>query len=87
MDHGQHVSFYSLETWKYIADAMGLAFCTNGRNLHLLTRTKVSNLHFDLWVGIGFLFGGALAGVCMKSRTVKDMEYLRSGSLERVGRV
>lgn len=82
LEHGQHVSFYSLRTWKYIANTMELGFCTNGRNLHFLTRKKISNLRFGLVAAIGFLCGDVLASICMKSRTIKDMEYLRSDRLD-----
>jgi hypothetical protein len=76
LQHGQHVSLYSVETLKYIAEIMGLEFYTNGRNLHMLTRKRLPSFCFDLVVITGFLCGKVLADVLMPSKTIQDMEYL-----------
>ncbi len=45
-EHGQHVSFYSLETLKFLARKYDLNLCTNGVNLHFLTTRKISSVYF-----------------------------------------
>jgi 2-polyprenyl-3-methyl-5-hydroxy-6-metoxy-1,4-benzoquinol methylase len=40
---GQHVSFYSLDSLKYLAEYFGRNFYTNGTNTHLFTRTKLQS--------------------------------------------
>ena len=52
-DHGQHVSFYSSRTFRYIAEQNKLNYYTNGADLHLLTKTKMSPARFHLIVKYG----------------------------------
>lgn len=42
LDHGQHISFYSKKTFKYIAKKYGLNYSNIG-SLHLLTEKKIPN--------------------------------------------
>jgi hypothetical protein len=44
--HGQHISFYSVNTLKHLADRYGLNFYTNSVNMHLFTKKKVKNINF-----------------------------------------
>ena len=46
LDHGQHVAIYSKRSLEVIAEKFGLNLYTNGKNLHLLTKKKVSKLKF-----------------------------------------
>ncbi|MCK9163022.1 MAG: class I SAM-dependent methyltransferase [Bacteroidales bacterium] len=46
--HGQHIVFYSKKTFKYIANKYGLYYYTNGKNIHLLTEKKISNLYLKI---------------------------------------
>lgn len=41
--HGQHISFYSVETLRFIAKKYDLNLITNNFNLHLFTRRKVNH--------------------------------------------
>lgn len=43
IDHGQHISFYSEKTFKFIASKYDLHYANLG-SLHLLTEKKISNL-------------------------------------------
>lgn len=43
LEHGQHISFYSQKTFKFIAKKYNLNY-TNLGSLHLLTEKKISNL-------------------------------------------
>ncbi|PKP48056.1 MAG: hypothetical protein CVT92_16445 [Bacteroidetes bacterium HGW-Bacteroidetes-1] len=42
LDHGQHISFYSLNTFKFIAKKYNLNYA-NLNGLHVLTQRKISN--------------------------------------------
>lgn len=48
--HGQHISFYKLETLVFIAKKYKLNFYTNGVNLHLFTEKKLGILENQLTV-------------------------------------
>jgi len=47
LEHGQHISFFSLETLEYIAKKYDLNFYSNGRSLHLLTEKKIDKYCFQ----------------------------------------
>ncbi len=47
-EHGQHISFYTLDTLSIIANGLNLRLLSNGRSLHLLTERKVPPLLFKL---------------------------------------
>ena len=78
LDHGQHISFYSRQSLEFLAKRYNLFLYSNGFNLHLFTDKDISDnkfqkllkntkRHFDKKVKKG-----------MKSRTVNDMNYLKS---------
>lgn len=47
LEHGQHISFFTLNTLKAIADKMGLHLVSNGKNIHLLSsEKKISSVLF-----------------------------------------
>lgn len=48
LEHGQHVSLYTLPALKHIASRFKLNLISNGNSLHLLTEQKVSALLFRL---------------------------------------
>jgi len=43
LEHGQHISFYSYRTLKYIAQKYNMNINSNGRNIHILTKNKKIN--------------------------------------------
>jgi len=47
-EHGQHVSFFTHESLRRVADRCGVRFVTNGHSLHLFTRLPVSAMRFRL---------------------------------------
>jgi 2-polyprenyl-3-methyl-5-hydroxy-6-metoxy-1,4-benzoquinol methylase len=52
LEHGQHISLYSIETMNFIAEKYNLYFYTNKKNLHLFTKKKINSLMFkyiNLW--------------------------------------
>ena len=46
-EHGQHISFYSKKTFRYIAQKFGL-FYSNSRNLHIFSQKKSYRHCIDL---------------------------------------
>lgn len=46
--HGQHLSFYSSQTLSILAIKNNLNYYSDGKNLHLFTTKKISNLYFKL---------------------------------------
>lgn len=45
---GQHISLYSIESLKFIANKKGLNFYTNGKTFHLFTKKKISKILFKI---------------------------------------
>ena len=72
LDTGQHISFYSLRTMQYIAKENNLNFYTNGKNLHLLTKKKVSSFLFKL---ITFYPIAVLLNPIIRKKSLKDKDY------------
>jgi hypothetical protein len=50
IDHGQHISFYTLNSLQAIAERFGLSLTTNGRNIHLFTKRKINPTCFKFIV-------------------------------------
>lgn len=77
LNHGQHISFYSLKTLKFIAKKYNLNLYSNGKTLHLLTEKKINNLLFNLILKLNrfglFYFTKRLN----QSKTLSDWELLR----------
>ena len=48
VEHGQHVSLFSLRTLKTLADGFGLHLSSNGNNVHLFTQKKINRSLFRL---------------------------------------
>jgi hypothetical protein len=48
INHGQHISLYSLKSLKLIADELSLNFYTDGHSLHLLTGKELPQLLFKV---------------------------------------
>lgn len=81
--HGQHISFYSMESLKHIARKHNLFFYTNRRDIHLFTEKRIiQGLFWALLClsRIGFSF---FIRAFMKSRTTEDMNILLSSRARR----
>jgi hypothetical protein len=71
LDHGQHISFYSLKTLQFIAKKQGLFLYSFG-SMHLFTNKKINKHFFNFLIKYApYLFGYVKRQ--MKSRTVDDM--------------
>ncbi len=79
LEHGQHISFYSLETLNHLAQEYDMNLCSNNRNLHLLTKSKnINKRKFNFLVKFqrfGLFFWVKRK---MKSLTMDDMNFLIS---------
>ena len=79
LEGGQHISFYSYKTLKYIAQKYNMNINSNGRNIHILTKNKkINNKLFNLLLKFqrfGLFF---YVKKKMKSLTVEDMDFLIS---------
>ena len=77
LEHGQHVSFYSEKTFKYLANKYNVNFYTFG-SFHMFTPKQLSPVLLKLLmktIKFGFLHYVHLR---MKSKTINDMEYIKS---------
>lgn len=73
--HGQHVSFYSAKTFNTIAEKWKLNYCTNGSDLHFLTKARISPARFRLIMRYGkYLY--LILKKQMKTRTATDSTML-----------
>ena len=77
LNHGQHISFYSLKTLQFIAKKYNLNLYTNKTSIHLLTGKRLNNLIFNLILKITRfgLFNIIKSGV--KSKTINDWKLLQ----------
>lgn len=48
LDHGQHIAIYSKRSLEILAAKRGLYFYSNGKNLHLFTKKKISSSIFKV---------------------------------------
>ena len=48
LDHGQHISFYTLQSLQLLAERFSLNLYSNGSGYHLMTDRKISPLLFRL---------------------------------------
>jgi len=79
LESGQHVSFYSYRTLKFIAQKYNMNLCSNGRNYHLFTKNrKINNKIFNFLLKFQRFGLSFYAKKKMKSLTVKDMNFLIS---------
>ncbi len=77
LEHGQHIAFYSKETFEYIAEEYGYDFYTDGKYFHMFTKKKIARLSFKFLTSI---FGFLLLPVVFltnRSKTIKDSEILK----------
>lgn len=80
-EHGQHVSFYSIKTLKYIANTLGLNFYTDGKNLHLFTEKKVTKLFFSFLLLLSKFQADIFIRKLLKSKTTEDSILLSKSKL------
>lgn len=75
-EHGQHISFYTVDSLQKIADTFELNFYSDGKYIHLFTEKKISKSWFKFVLllnrfGIVFFLKRFL-----KSKTISDMHSI-----------
>lgn len=74
LEHGQHVSLFSLKSLEYIAQKYGYILTSNGVNLHIFSKRKINNKVFLIEKTIRKL--GFEKFFKLKSKTVSDMHEM-----------
>lgn len=83
-EHGQHISFYSSKTLSYLSQRFGLAFHTNGVNLHLFTGKKLDRKKVHRAMNRkGKKYSIEYVKRRMKSRTFSDHRTLAKKRMEK----
>lgn len=77
LGHGQHISFYTIQTLEYIASRYGLNLCSNGVNIHLLTERKINNFLFRVLIKLNRFGLFYLVKRLNTSRTMQDWKLLK----------
>jgi len=56
LDHGQHVGFFSVDSLKRLAKILGVRLLTDGKSVHLFTRSKLSYWKWRLFMKTGWFW-------------------------------
>ncbi|MCI0474133.1 MAG: class I SAM-dependent methyltransferase, partial [Ignavibacteria bacterium] len=83
-DHGQHVSIYTRKSLEVLAGISGKRYYTNGKNIHLFSGKKISNLYFKL---LTMPYSSAAFSVLSGKKSLLDDDYKKViGKLKQEGR-
>lgn len=77
IEHGQHISFYSTKTLRYIAEKYKLNYYTNNDNLHLLTKKKINKYLFKVILKLNKIQLDLFIRKTLSSKTSSDSEFLK----------
>jgi len=75
LEHGQHISFYTIPSLRVLAQKFGLNFYSF-RNYHLFTSKKLNPMMYAIALILGRLFFGFVSRVFVKTKTFSDQENL-----------
>lgn len=75
---GQHISLYSKESLKNIADQFNLNLCTDNKGFHLYSKKKINNTIFILLLKLSQLGLHSFIKILLKSKTDSDMNKLKN---------
>ena len=78
LNSGQHISFYSVNTLKFIADKYNLYLNSDNKSLHLLSKKKINNTYFNLLKKLSSFGLAGILNLGLKSKTDIDHEVLKS---------
>ena len=70
--HGQHISLFSLDSLRYIAQKYDMHLYTNGKSFHLLTHRSLNNIIFNILLKLSLLGFHPLIALFMGSNTKID---------------
>ncbi len=77
LEHGQHISFYSLKTLNFVAGRYSLNLCSYGAN-HLFTKQKMGQNIFRILSKANRFGLSTFVKKCMRSKTFDDMNIIIS---------
>lgn len=80
--HGQHISFYSIKTLRFLADKYHLYYYTDGVNLHLFSENKISPAYFKIAIWLSRLPIEFILKRIFGSRTTADNRDLIDSGLQ-----
>jgi hypothetical protein len=82
-DHGQHVSLYTRKSLEALAEKSGKRLYTNGKNIHLFTDRKISNLYFKI---LTMPYSSNVFSLLVKRKSLLDYDYKKViGKLKQGG--
>ncbi|MDX1798890.1 MAG: class I SAM-dependent methyltransferase [Candidatus Lokiarchaeia archaeon] len=76
LNAGQHISLYSRQTLRSIADKFNLYLNTDNKSIHLFSKKKINNTYFNLLLKLSVMGLVKLTNLSMKSKTDSDFELL-----------
>jgi hypothetical protein len=76
LDSGQHISFYSIKTLKYLAGKFSLHLNSDGKAFHMLSKEEHNDLLFKVIIKLSDLGLVKLFQSGLKSKTEADNEFL-----------
>ncbi len=76
LEHGQHISLYSVETLRFIAKKYGLNLLTNDINIHLLTEKPIHPYIFKILIKLSRFGLMNYVKIKMKTLTIVDMNSM-----------
>lgn len=75
-EHGQHISFYTLKSFAYLAKDFGLHFYSNHKNLHILSKHPIPYFNFKRLHLLNRLKIFFLVPRLLKSKIERDMRTM-----------
>jgi len=72
LDHGQHVSLYTEKSLSLLAKKFNMNLFTNGKNIHLITKKKISGFAFKL---LTKPYISETLSVLFKKKSLLDSDY------------
>lgn len=76
VEHGQHISFYSYKTLKFLAKKFNYHLYSDKKQIHLFSKRKLNPLMFRLIVTLSRLGFHILIKIFIKSKTCADSQKL-----------
>ncbi|KAA3617051.1 MAG: class I SAM-dependent methyltransferase [Calditrichaeota bacterium] len=84
LDHGQHISIYSVQSLAKIANKINCSYYTNGKNIHLFSKQRLNPFYFKLACKLANkgIYKLGLKG--LKNRAFDDMLLIRKNKIENI---
>lgn len=75
VNHGQHIGFLTTQTIEYIAEQNNCDFYTNGKNLHIISKTILPKRRIKISIRLSkFIY--LFRSIFLKSKTWQDFHYI-----------